>query len=129
MTRDIQLTSSCEPLDPHKSVFTSLVSILQVGFQQGNVYCMDDILTKYHDLLTSFGIDDPAYQSHKLKKKIMQHFGSQICFRRQGNMSQSLLVFVAVFSGQAVEAVKSAPDTLRYVEMTSNDTHYWKTAY
>ena len=83
-----------------------LISMLEDGFKKGHVYSMDDICTKYSQLLT--GKDDSACRSHRLKEKFSNYFGDNICFRRQRNRNQPLLVFPAVSCGEAVEALKIA---------------------
>ena len=115
-------SSSGHPLQPYKSAFNDLVKILEDGFRHGNVYQMDNILAKYHELLRSAGIEDPTYRSYTLKERLAQHFGPRVCFCRQRQMNQPLLVFSTISSGQVVEALKVADEMLLDTKMTGNAT-------
>ena len=90
-----------------------LISMLEDGFKKGYVYSMDDICTKYSQLLTETGNEDSACRSHRLKQKLSNYFGDNICFRRQRNRNQPLLVFPAVSCGEVVEALKIATKKLQ----------------
>ena len=97
-----------------------LILMLEDGFKKGHVYSMDDICTKYSQLLTKTGKEDSACRSHKLKENLSNYFGDNICFRRERNRNQPLLVFPAVSCGEAVEALKIASEKLQETEMVNS---------
>ena len=56
-------------LDSNIPAFDRLMSMLEDGFKKGHVYSMDDICTKYSQLLAETGKEDSACRSHRLKEK------------------------------------------------------------
>ena len=106
-------------LDFSTSAFDRLISMLDDGFKKGHVYSMDDICSKYSQLLSETGREDTGCRSHRLKDKLFNYYGEKICFRRQRNRNQPLLVFPAVSSGEAIEALKIATENLQETEMVN----------
>ena len=103
------------------AALAKVVSILEVGFSEGKVYAMDDILHKYNTLLLEKGNTTPS-TSRTLRKKLSNHFGSGILFRKQRNPSHPILLFPSVSAGEAVEALKIATDKVKESEMEMDDT-------
>ena len=102
--------------DPHKQPLEELVRILQLGFQNGSVYSMDNVCAKYSELLGESSETATTLRTHHLKNKLISHFGDKICFRRQRTKNQPLLLFPNVSCGEAVEALKHVTDTLQEKE-------------
>ena len=71
---DIYIYNTCKKLlEPQSIALDSLVQALKTGFQHGHVYCMDDVLEKYFELLLEAGANKATYRSHKLKEKLMSY--------------------------------------------------------
>ena len=103
--------------DPKKAAFTKLVAIISHGLKNGCVYSMDDVCSKYCQLLAVNGHTDASCRSHSMKERLSNHFGNAVSFRRQRNMNQPLLTFPNVSSGVAVEALKDVTDTLQETDI------------
>ena len=97
--------------EQQNSPFQTLTDMLHMGFINGCVHTMDHITSTYSSLLNMSGMDSNV-RSHYSKNKLFAHFEEALCFQQQGNINQPLLVFGAVPTGEAVEALKTAASQL-----------------
>ena len=80
---------------------------------------MNDICAKYNQLLADSGKENTRCWSNRLKEKLLDYYGERICFRRQRDRKQPLLVFPAVSPGEAVEALKITTEMLQETEIVN----------
>lgn len=91
--------------DVFSAAFELLIQELDIGFKNGNVYNMRDVLQRYCKLLENIGMHEPSYRSFKLKQKLQKHYGPAVQFRQQRDRTQPLLIFPTVSTGEAIEAL------------------------
>jgi hypothetical protein len=89
---DISSQTESESIS-NDTAWLRLADILDFGFQQGHIFQMDAIVTKYTQILSDCGADDQNVRSDMLKVKLKNHFGESISFRNQRNPNQPSLVF------------------------------------
>ena len=103
-------------LNNYNAAFDELISQLNDGFRNGNVYCMNDITEQYHSLLHSNCVESTKIRADQLKSRLKHHFGDSISFRNQRQRSKSQLVMSNLCTGDAVEALTTANDNLKHMQ-------------
>lgn len=86
-------TSSLVPVDPYETSFQNLLSTCGCKvMEQHEIFFLTQLLEEYRRLLAEFDIFTP-YQSKRLKKRLIQHYGDRIVFDSGTNQRESELVF------------------------------------
>ena len=73
--------------------FSSLVSKIDHKLYFRNaVYNMSKLLIEFRKYLKALGTIDSDYPGHRLKERLLKHYGDRIQFKRQTIRSKPLLV-------------------------------------
>ena len=91
--------------DTYFTAFELLTQELDIGFKKGHVYNMRNVLELFYQLLESIGMHESSYRSFKLKQRLEKQYGPAVQFRQQRDRTQPLLIFSAISTGEAIEAL------------------------
>ncbi len=100
------LTEENEHNKPFEQAFVELVSRLDTGFADGEVYTLVKVTQHFHALLTSHGVSPDTYTAQNLKSRISKHYGERIQFIQPISKSESLLIIPAMSTADAILAMK-----------------------
>ena len=95
-------------MNNYNAAFDELISQLNDGFRNVNIYCMNDITEQYNSLLHSNGVENTKIRADELKSRLKHHFGDSIPFQNQRQRSKSQLVMSNLSTGDAVGALTTA---------------------
>ena len=66
------------------------------------VYDMSKMLLKYRSYLKAMGVDGSDYPSHRLKERLVNHYGDRVKFQKQRNPSRPLLFMADIATETAI---------------------------
>lgn len=105
-----QNSSQQSTLDPYQEAFDRLVAkINEPLLHEGAVFELPKLLHKYKQYLHSVGVNSPGYPSHRLKDRLLNHYGDRVIFKIQTSSSHGAILMANAAVDSVISNVVSQP--------------------